>query len=125
MHQCLNCGAVYEDIRELENGCKMCGGRRFYFAESPLDEEARKDIKQKKPSGIAKVMVDDTRLEKWIEARVEPETERRGIIEIKGKGSYEIDIEALLDSKPIIVEKDGSYLIYLPSLFDSLKRGRK
>jgi len=123
MHQCLKCGAVYDDIKELESGCKVCGGRRFYFADKPLSDEERNDISQKKPSGIAKIMVDENRLDRWIEAEVKPE-ERKGIIEIKGKGSYEIDIEALLEEKPIVVEKDGSYLIYLPSLFDSLKRGK-
>jgi len=126
MHQCIKCGAVYEDIKDLENGCKVCGGRRFYFADKPLSDEERKEISQRKPSGIAKIMMDEDRVDKWLEAEVEEEEkrERRGIIEIKGKGSYEIDIEALLEEKPIVVEKDGSYLIYLPSLFDSLKRKR-
>jgi len=126
MHQCIKCGAVYEDIKDLENGCKVCGGRRFYFANKPLSDEERKEISQRKPSGIAKIMMDEDRVDKWLEAEVEEEEkrERRGIIEIKGKGSYEIDIEALLEEKPIVVEKDGSYLIYLPSLFDSLKRKR-
>lgn len=124
MHQCIKCGAVYEDIKDLENGCKVCGGRRFYFANKPLSDEERKEISQRKPSGIAKIMMDEDRVDKWLEAEVEEKRERRGIIEIKGKGSYEIDIEALLEEKPIVVEKDGSYLIYLPSLFDSLKRKR-
>jgi len=125
MHQCLKCGAVYEDIRELENGCRVCGGRRFYFADEPLSDEKRGEIGRKKPSGIARIMVDEDRLEKWVKAEVEPkEEEHRGIIEIKGRGSYEIDIEALLEERPIVVEKDGSYLIYLPSLFEKLRRGK-
>jgi predicted nucleic acid-binding Zn-ribbon protein len=119
------CGAVYEEIKDLEDGCKVCGGRRFYFANKPLSDEERNEISQRKPSGMAKIMMDEARADKWFEAEVEEERrERRGIIEIKGKGSYEIDIEALLAEKPIVVEKDGSYLIYLPSLFDTLKRKR-
>jgi len=125
MHQCLGCGATYTDMSELENGCRMCGGRRFYFADEPLNDEARRSVDERRPQGIAKIIVDENRLQRWMEAKVEDTGERRGIIEIKGKGSYEIDIEALMESKPIIVEKDGTYLIYLPSLFEKLSRGKK
>ncbi len=44
------------------------------------------------------------------------------VISIVEPGVYEIDLEALLDSSPIIVQKDGTYLIYLPSLFKRLVR---
>ena len=125
MHQCLRCGATYTDMSELENGRRMCAGRKFYFADEPLNDEARRSVDERRPQGIAKIIVDENRLQRWMEAKVEDTGERRGIIEIKGKGSYEIDIEALMESKPIIVEKDGTYLIYLPSLFEKLSRGKK
>lgn len=32
-------------------------------------------------------------------------------------GQYEIDVERLMDDSPVIVERDGSYLIHLPSVF--------
>jgi predicted nucleic acid-binding Zn-ribbon protein len=37
-------------------------------------------------------------------------------------GIYEIDVEKLLENSPIIVSKDGSYMVHLPSVF---KKGRK
>jgi predicted nucleic acid-binding Zn-ribbon protein len=42
-----------------------------------------------------------------------PETVR-----IDGPGLYTIDVKRLLEEAPIVVQKDGSYLIHLPSLFD-------
>jgi len=43
------------------------------------------------------------------------------VIRIIEKGVYEINVEKLLDDSPIIIEKDGSYLIHLPSLLESRK----
>lgn len=39
------------------------------------------------------------------------------VIKILEHGVYEIDLEALLNRSPLIIERDGTYLIYLPSLF--------
>ncbi len=44
------------------------------------------------------------------------------VINIIETGVYEIDLEGLLDDSPIVVQKDGSYLIHLPSLFKTRKR---
>ncbi len=46
------------------------------------------------------------------------------VINIVETGVYEIDIESLLDDSPIVVQKDGSYLIHLPSLFNTRKKNR-
>ncbi|UCG68435.1 MAG: hypothetical protein JSV09_11550 [Thermoplasmata archaeon] len=37
-------------------------------------------------------------------------------------GIYEIDVEKLMENSPIIVSKDGSYMVHLPSVF---KKARK
>lgn len=42
-----------------------------------------------------------------------PETVR-----IDAPGRYAIDVKRLLEEAPIVVQKDGSYLIHLPSLFE-------
>ena len=44
------------------------------------------------------------------------------VVNVVEKGVYEIDIKALLEKSPIIIQKDGSYLIHLPSLFTSAKK---
>lgn len=42
---------------------------------------------------------------------------RPDVVTIVERGVYEIDIKKLLERSPIIVQKDGTYLIHLPSLF--------
>ncbi len=42
-----------------------------------------------------------------------PETVR-----IPQAGAYEIDVRRLLDKSPVVVQKDGTYLIHLASLFE-------
>ena len=44
------------------------------------------------------------------------------VITISDEGVYDIDVEKLLEDSPIIVQRDGSYLVHLPSVF---KKARK
>ncbi|MGA1793023.1 MAG: Zn-ribbon containing protein [Thermoplasmatota archaeon] len=44
------------------------------------------------------------------------------VINIIEQGVYEIDVKRLLEDNPIVIQKDGSYLIHLPSVF---KEGRE
>jgi predicted nucleic acid-binding Zn-ribbon protein len=43
-------------------------------------------------------------------------------VNIRKPGEYEIDLKGLLERNPIVVHKDGAYLIHLPSLFDQGKK---
>jgi predicted nucleic acid-binding Zn-ribbon protein len=45
------------------------------------------------------------------------------VITITDEGIYELDVEALMDHSPIIVQKDGSYMVHLPSVFKDKKKG--
>ncbi|MDX1611095.1 MAG: Zn-ribbon containing protein [Candidatus Thermoplasmatota archaeon] len=42
---------------------------------------------------------------------------RPSTLNILEPGNYEIDVERLMDDSPVIVERDGSYVIHLPSVF--------
>lgn len=50
--------------------------------------------------------------------------DRTAVITIHDEGVYDIDIEKLLDKSPLIVQKDGSYLVHLPSAFKRLSKKR-
>ncbi len=39
-----------------------------------------------------------------------------------GDGEYEIDVKGLLEKNPIVVQKDGAYMLHLPSLFEQGKQ---
>jgi len=64
----------------------------------PIDDEYRKSVIEK-----IKAEVDE---------HVSPET-----IEIEKPGKYSIDLKGLLENEPIIIQKDGTYTIHLPSVF--------
>lgn len=48
-----------------------------------------------------------------LDSETRPETVR-----IEDLGKYEIDVRRLLERNPIVVQKDGSYVLHLPSLFE-------
>ncbi len=48
--------------------------------------------------------------------------DRTAVITIHDEGVYDIDIEKLLDKSPLIIQKDGSYLVHLPSAFKRLSK---
>ena len=53
------------------------------------------------------------------------ESEEEGPVEtisIPQPGSYEVDVKSLLDKSPIIVQKDGTYLVHLPTVFEMGKK---
>ena len=58
------------------------------------------------------------------QAGKEEEKDRTAVITIHDDGVYDIDIEKLLDKSPLIVQKDGSYLVHLPSAFKRLSKKR-
>ncbi|MCK5113076.1 MAG: hypothetical protein KAQ84_05980, partial [Thermoplasmatales archaeon] len=41
---------------------------------------------------------------------------------IEKPGKYSIDIKGLLEEEPIIIQKDGSYTIHLPSVFKMIDK---
>ncbi len=43
-----------------------------------------------------------------------------GVIRVEEHGVYEIDLEGLLENSPVIVQRDGRYLIHLPSVFSTM-----
>jgi predicted nucleic acid-binding Zn-ribbon protein len=78
-------------------------------------------IEQEKPTkevNLGEQISDDQRkaiIEK-IKAEVDhsdtPET-----IGVEQPGKYHIDLKGLLEKEPIVIQKDGTYTIHLPSLF--------
>lgn len=94
-----------------------------------------RDLKGKVPSVVK---VDDGTVSKTPRGRPPKKTPRTAkkpkrerpnkdaeVITIVEQGVYEINVEKLLDDNPIIIQKDGSYLIHLPSLFDLRKKNKK
>lgn len=134
-HQCLKCGRIFEEgSSELLRGCPSCGGSKFvYIGESPSNGQREIGKREK----FVKEFVENSHHEKGIDIGIDEERRKELLqrflrrekipetIEIKEPGEYEIDLKGLLDEEPIIIKKDNSYIIHLPSLFEILKRPKK
>jgi len=60
--------------------------------------------------------------------KVESQTEKTPTpetIDIEKPGKYKIDLKGLLEEEPIIIQKDGSYTIHLPSIFKMIDKENK
>ncbi|MFH1424205.1 MAG: Zn-ribbon containing protein [archaeon] len=117
MHQCLKCKATYEDDAvPILNGC-TCGSRMFLFIKQDDDIERIEIIRDELESKIQEIE-QEAKIEETAPAK-KPK-KRFGIetIKIKDIGVYEINIDALMKGRPIVVlSKSGSYIISLPSVF--------
>ena len=60
------------------------------------------------------------KIEEDVEVSNTPET-----IDIERPGKYSIDLKGLLEQEPIIIQKDGSYTIHLPSVFKMIDQKKK
>lgn len=127
-HKCVRCGNLFEDNdASILRGCPNCGSIFFLYIKNQEDlkklEEIEKELKEK-----------DTSLEKEIEKKVEEKKKevKKGKIKRKIKfgietvripreGVYEINLDALMKSRPLIVlEKGKIYFVHLPSAFEEL-----
>ena len=82
---------------------------------SPSEESVKSPVinEEKREETIKK-------LEEEVEASDTPET-----IDIERPGKYSIDLKGLLEQEPIIIQKDGSYTIHLPSVFKMIDQKKK
>jgi predicted nucleic acid-binding Zn-ribbon protein len=82
--------------------------KQHFKEESNIKENKEKiDLENKK----------DTLFKEIESKNKNPET-----INIEKPGKYKIDIKGLLEEEPIIIQKDGSYIIHLPSVFKMLDK---
>jgi predicted nucleic acid-binding Zn-ribbon protein len=144
-HKCVRCGSSYEDNDStILRGCKSCGSIFFLYLKSPedaqeikkieneleahdttLEKELEKTIGEKK-SEITLPIVEEQKIEvaKEVEKHVQVQKDKFGIetVQMPKEGVYEINLEALMGKKPLIIlEKGRVYFIHLPSAFEKVK----
>ncbi len=115
-HKCIRCGKIFEDgDNTLLKGCE-CGSVFFMYLRTSEDvkymEQMERELKAK-----------ETSLE--IELKKGMKKRKFGVETIKSptKGIYEINLDALMKKKPLIIlEKKRAYIIHLPSVFEKVRR---
>jgi len=141
----VRCGISYEDNdSSILRGCKGCGSIFFLYVKSPADVQEIKQIESQLKSQntsleqelTKKLEVKKTEIPiveaeekievaKKIEKQVKRPKEKFGIetVKIPREGVYEINLEALMGKRPLIIlEKGRVYFIHLPSAFEKMKK---
>jgi predicted nucleic acid-binding Zn-ribbon protein len=85
-------------------------------------EETSSSEEIKEPPVINEDIRQETlkKLQEEVTTSTTPET-----IDIEQPGKYSIDLKGLLEQEPIIIQKDGSYTIHLPSVFKMIDQKKK
>jgi predicted nucleic acid-binding Zn-ribbon protein len=96
---------------EVKEGAKVSKKGKL----KPIRTKRRKPLKRRKVPRAKKVPVPP-------EARIKVKEIEPDIINILEPGVYEIDLKRLLEESPIIVQKEGTYFVHLPSVFEKVKK---
>jgi predicted nucleic acid-binding Zn-ribbon protein len=71
------------------------------------------------------VVTSDEKRKEILEKLDSKESDSPGTIDVEQSGRYNIDLKGLLEEEPIIIQKDGTYNIHLPSVFKMLDKDKK
>lgn len=111
-HRCTRCETVFKDgTAVILNGCPNCGWNKFLYVRE-YQEEKNKAQEPIKPEETLQ------RTEK-----TDSESERVESVRILSQGSYELNLESLLEREEIIMalKENGTYVVHLPSIFQKKK----
>lgn len=98
------------EIEEME--------RELQTKDTSLEIELKKQIEERKEE------VEEKKIEEKVKPKKKLRRRRFGIetVKIPREGVYEINIDALMKKRPLIIlEKGRVYLIHLPSVFERVK----
>ncbi|NPE29200.1 Zn-ribbon domain-containing protein [Methanococcoides sp. SA1] len=137
-HKCTRCEKIFEDGAEvILSGCPNCGWNKFlYVKDMEPEKEAEEKEVQVQPETVDSVD-DDIPAEQFIREiddiigiehqereTVEEEGERVESVRILGPGSYELNLNSLLEREEIVmaIKQDGTYAVDLSSAFRKKKK---
>ncbi len=89
-----------------------------------LEEQMKKTVDEKSERKDTLDIIDDTYRQAILE-KIKAEANQSQTpetIDIEQPGKYKIDLKGLLEKEPIVIQKDGSYTIHLPSLFKMIEK---
>lgn len=80
------------------------------------EQQHQKPGEKETPTGTP--LSDDQRRERLEKIKAETDhSDTPETIDVEHPGKYRIDLKGLLEKEPIVIQKDGTYTIHLPSLF--------
>jgi predicted nucleic acid-binding Zn-ribbon protein len=83
-------------------------------------EEPEKEVNRGEPISDEQRKIIIEKIKAEVDHSDTPET-----IGVEQPGKYHIDLKGLLEKEPIVIQKDGTYTIHLPSLFKMREEKKK
>ncbi len=132
-HKCTRCESIFKDgAAIILNGCPKCGWNKFLYVrgEEPAPQPEKTGEAPAIPAAASKFIkeVDEllgTKTEQVTKSEAKPLEigERVESVRILSPGSYELNLESLLERDEIVMalKEDGTYLVHLPSIFQKKK----
>ncbi|MGB3906985.1 MAG: Zn-ribbon domain-containing protein [Methanomethylovorans sp.] len=138
-HKCTRCGELFVDgASVILSGCPSCGWNKFLYVKDPEEEHQISENadhetldethKQETPAEkLIKEIDEIIGIEKQERSVIEEDGDRVESVRILGPGSYELNLDSLLQRKEIImaIKEDGTYALHLPSVFKSERKEKK
>lgn len=141
-HRCTRCGTIFEDGDSvILSGCPNCGWNKFLYVKKepeglesqgrPALEEQKLDLEASLDDVVRNIDEALASGEKYSEQQSENENktdeERVESVRILGPGSYELNLDSLLERKELVmaIREEGSYALHLPSVFNQQKERQK
>ncbi|MBP1910358.1 Zn-ribbon domain-containing protein [Methanolobus bombayensis] len=147
-HKCTRCESIFVDgASVILSGCPNCGWNKFlYVKDEEVEKKSHEDSettktgeehvidetsyehKEEMSSGeIIREIDDILGVEEKDSSVTEEEGERVESVRILGPGSYELNLDSLLDRKELVmaIKEDGAYALHLGSVFKENKDKKK
>lgn len=137
-HKCTRCNQTFkEGASEILSGCPNCGWNKFLYLtdipeevsgqEAPTQNEAESTTPE--DTGVMDIneLINKVEIEEKPKTHTVLDSSRVESIKILGPGSYELNIESLLDRPEIVMalKEEGTYIVHLPSIFSKGDKKRK
>lgn len=137
-HRCTRCGTIFEDGDSvILSGCPSCGWNKFLYVKKELEglenqgraalEEQKLDLEASLDEVVRNIdealASEEKDREQQSENETKTEEERVESVRILGPGSYELNLDSLLERKELVmaIREEGSYALHLPSVFNQQK----
>ncbi|NYT19616.1 MAG: hypothetical protein GKC08_04925 [Methanosarcinales archaeon] len=136
-HKCTRCEKIFEDGAEvILSGCPNCGWNKFLYVKdmepnTDIEDAVAEELPEKEEAEITdpadqfiREIDDIIGIDHQEREVVEEEGERVESVRILGPGSYELNLNSLLERDEIVmaIKQDGTYAVDLSSAFRKKKK---
>ena len=141
-HRCTRCGTIFEDGDSVVlSGCPNCGWNKFLYVKiepEGLENQGRPALEEQKldlEASLDEVVrnIDEALASEEEDRGQQSENENKTegdrveSVRILGPGSYELNLDSLLERRELVmaIREEGSYALHLPSVFNQQKERKK